>query len=273
MVHDVIVIGGGHRRDAPSAAHLAETGRPTLLLERATLGAGASGRNSGVVQHPFDPVLVELHRESRGAVSAPWRSTTPTGFAPAERPAGLLIAVARRRRRASGWRRELAASDPGPGARRSSAPGEVTAPRAGDRPRRGRLPAGDRLPGRAAGRDPRLRRRAPAGRRRHPHRRRRPAWIDARSRPRRRARGPTAASGIAARRSSSSRPGRGHRRSSTRPARGGRSRRCGASSSTPTLAGPAGARHRGGLDRIEPTSTRRAASRSRRRRSDHRSAS
>ena len=35
-----------------------------VLLERTEIAAGASGRNSGVVQHPFDPVLVDLHLET-----------------------------------------------------------------------------------------------------------------------------------------------------------------------------------------------------------------
>ena len=60
---DVVVIGGGIIGVA-AAAHLAETGRRILLLERDELAAGASGRNSGVVQHPFDPVLIDLHRET-----------------------------------------------------------------------------------------------------------------------------------------------------------------------------------------------------------------
>jgi glycine/D-amino acid oxidase-like deaminating enzyme len=60
---DVIVIGGGICGVA-AAAHVAEAGRRVLLLERTGIGAGASGRNSGVVQHPFDPVLVELHLET-----------------------------------------------------------------------------------------------------------------------------------------------------------------------------------------------------------------
>jgi glycine/D-amino acid oxidase-like deaminating enzyme len=60
---DVAVIGGGIVGVA-GAAHLAAAGRRVVLVERAELGAGASGRNSGVVQHPFDPVLVDLHLET-----------------------------------------------------------------------------------------------------------------------------------------------------------------------------------------------------------------
>ena len=60
---DAVVIGGGIAGVA-AAAHLAGTGRRVVLLERSTLGAGASGRNSGVIQHPLDPALVGLHLET-----------------------------------------------------------------------------------------------------------------------------------------------------------------------------------------------------------------
>ena len=60
---DVIVIGGGIVGIA-AADHLAAAGRRVLLLERHDVGAGASGRNSGVVQHPFDSVLVDLYLET-----------------------------------------------------------------------------------------------------------------------------------------------------------------------------------------------------------------
>ena len=60
---DVVVIGGGIIGVA-GAAHLAESGRRVLLLERDDVAAGASGRNSGVVQHPFDPALIDLHLET-----------------------------------------------------------------------------------------------------------------------------------------------------------------------------------------------------------------
>jgi glycine/D-amino acid oxidase-like deaminating enzyme len=90
MVHDAIVIGGGIVGSA-AAAHLADTGRATLLVERAGIGSGASGRNSGVVQHPFDPVLVELHRESLALYRA-LGDRQADGFGLTERPAGLLLA-------------------------------------------------------------------------------------------------------------------------------------------------------------------------------------
>jgi D-amino-acid dehydrogenase len=89
MHHDVIVIGGGIVGTA-TAAHVVATGRSTLLLERATVGAGASGRNSGVVQHPFDPVMVELYRETLGLYRG-LIARTDGAFQLGERPAGMLM--------------------------------------------------------------------------------------------------------------------------------------------------------------------------------------
>ena len=80
---DVIVIGGGIVGVA-AAAHLAETGRQVTLVERAEIAAGASGRNSGVVQRPFDPVLAELHLETL----ALYRGLE--GLSIPSEPAGLL---------------------------------------------------------------------------------------------------------------------------------------------------------------------------------------
>ena len=56
-VTDVAVIGGGIVGCA-LAAFLAEAGAAVTLYEREAIAAGASGRNSGVVQHPIDPALV-----------------------------------------------------------------------------------------------------------------------------------------------------------------------------------------------------------------------
>ena len=46
-------------------AFAAELGASVQLLEASEVGAGASGRNSGAVQHPFDPALAELHAATR----------------------------------------------------------------------------------------------------------------------------------------------------------------------------------------------------------------
>jgi glycine/D-amino acid oxidase-like deaminating enzyme len=91
MGHDprqVVVIGGGII-GTTAAALLAETGTAVTLVEATAVGAGASGRNSGVIQHPFDPVLLELHRETleryrRLAESEP-------GFAFPAEPSGILL--------------------------------------------------------------------------------------------------------------------------------------------------------------------------------------
>ena len=80
---DVIVVGGGII-GVSAAAHLAATGRGVTLIERTEIAAGASGRNSGVVQHPFDPVLVELHLETVDLYR------TLEGFSLPAEPAGLL---------------------------------------------------------------------------------------------------------------------------------------------------------------------------------------
>ena len=107
---DVVVIGGGIVGVA-TAAHLAEAGRRVVLVERETLGAGASGRNSGVVQHPFDPVLVGLHLETIELYRRLGDASGGTFRLP-EEPSGLLqvttdVALARR------LTAELTATHPG----------------------------------------------------------------------------------------------------------------------------------------------------------------
>ena len=56
------------------------------LVERTALGAGASGRNSGVVQHPFDPVLIALHLETLDL----YRGLGEDGMELGATPVGLL---------------------------------------------------------------------------------------------------------------------------------------------------------------------------------------
>ena len=90
------MIGGGIVGLA-TAAYLAEGGARVTLYEREAIAAGASGRNSGVVQHPFDPALVPLYHETvtsyrRLAVVAPGAA-----FALPSEPAGLLLASHHRR--------------------------------------------------------------------------------------------------------------------------------------------------------------------------------
>lgn len=83
MTVDVAIIGGGIV-GAAAAAFLAEGGARVALYERAAIGAGASGRNSGVVQQPTDAVLAGLYRESL----ALYRDLE--GFALPAVPSGLL---------------------------------------------------------------------------------------------------------------------------------------------------------------------------------------
>ena len=83
---DVAIIGGGII-GAATAAFLAAEGATVKLYERAVIAAAASGRNSGVIQQPFDPVLADLYRES---VSL-YRALPPeASFVLPSEPAGLL---------------------------------------------------------------------------------------------------------------------------------------------------------------------------------------
>ena len=63
MRPDVVVVGGGIAGCA-AAAFLAEAGARVRLYEREAIAAGASGRNSGILQHPMDPVLEPLYEAS-----------------------------------------------------------------------------------------------------------------------------------------------------------------------------------------------------------------
>jgi glycine/D-amino acid oxidase-like deaminating enzyme len=85
---DLIVIGGGIIGCA-AAAFAAERGASVLLLEEREIGAGASGRNSGSVQYPFDPVLAELHAGTLDHYRAV-AGTSPEFSFPTD-PAGLLL--------------------------------------------------------------------------------------------------------------------------------------------------------------------------------------
>jgi glycine oxidase len=81
---DVAVIGGGIVGCA-LAAFLAEAGASVVLYEREQIAAGASGRNSGVLQHPFDEALVGLYEESLRHYGE------LEGFALPPEPSGLLV--------------------------------------------------------------------------------------------------------------------------------------------------------------------------------------
>jgi glycine/D-amino acid oxidase-like deaminating enzyme len=83
---DVAVIGAGIVGCA-TAAFLAEAGARVLLTEREAIAAGASGRNSGIVQHPMEPTLLPLFTET----VAHYRDLAAHGFHLPSEPNGLLM--------------------------------------------------------------------------------------------------------------------------------------------------------------------------------------
>jgi glycine oxidase len=86
---DVAVVGGGIIGCA-AAAIMADRGARVVVVEATAIGAGASGRNLGAIQHPFDPVLAPLYAESLTR----YRALADAGdgpFAISSVPAGLLL--------------------------------------------------------------------------------------------------------------------------------------------------------------------------------------
>ncbi len=83
---DVAVIGAGIVGCAV-AAFLAEDGASVMLVERDEVAAGASGRNSGIVQHPMEPELVPLFDETVGH----YRDLAAHRFALPAEPNGVLV--------------------------------------------------------------------------------------------------------------------------------------------------------------------------------------
>ena len=121
---DVAIIGGGIVGCA-AAAFLAETGAKVELYERDEVGAAASGRNSGSIQHPFDPVLAELHAETLDHYRALDGLELPDS--PAGGP-GKRFRVARERPRPP-----APAPPPPPAGRRARAGGPRAPPAVGER--------------------------------------------------------------------------------------------------------------------------------------------
>lgn len=84
---DVVVVGGGIAGTS-AAAFLAGAGARVVLVERDGIASGASGANSGVVQHPFDRVMAELYRETVDLYRD--LAAGSNAFRLGDRPAGLL---------------------------------------------------------------------------------------------------------------------------------------------------------------------------------------
>ncbi|MDQ6795994.1 MAG: FAD-binding oxidoreductase, partial [Chloroflexota bacterium] len=106
---DVVVVGGGIVGTA-TAAYLAAAGSRVVLVEREGIAAAASGRNSGIVQYPLDPVLATLHRETV-ALYRELESEAPARFALPAEPAGLLY-VSHDERVTAALAEELTATHP-----------------------------------------------------------------------------------------------------------------------------------------------------------------
>lgn len=85
---DVAVIGGGII-GCSAAAILAERGATVVLFEATAIGAGASGRNLGAIQHPFDPVLAPLYRASLEHYRR--LALSDEAFAIPDQPVGVLM--------------------------------------------------------------------------------------------------------------------------------------------------------------------------------------
>jgi len=89
-IADVAIIGGGIVGSA-AAAFLAAEGAAVTLYEKTEIAAAASGRNSGVIQHPFDPILVELYRRSLELYRELEAAVGSRRFALGGEPAGLML--------------------------------------------------------------------------------------------------------------------------------------------------------------------------------------
>jgi glycine/D-amino acid oxidase-like deaminating enzyme len=89
VTFDVAVIGAGIV-GVSVAEELALAGVPVKVYEATSIAAAASGRNSGVVQYPLDPVLEELHL---GTLDRYRRlaDEEPETFRLAKEPAGLML--------------------------------------------------------------------------------------------------------------------------------------------------------------------------------------
>jgi D-hydroxyproline dehydrogenase subunit beta len=118
----VAVIGAGIV-GVSVAEELASAGASVTVYESTAVAAAASGRNSGVVQYPLDPVLEQLHL---GTLERYQRlaDEEPGAFQLGREPAGLML-VGRDVDRLRAMTDELAATHPRLGAT-FMAPGAVT---------------------------------------------------------------------------------------------------------------------------------------------------
>jgi glycine/D-amino acid oxidase-like deaminating enzyme len=82
---DVAIVGGGIAGTS-LAALLAEAGARVRLYEREGIAAAASGRNSGVLQHPLDEALTAVYARSLALYR-----TLGHGFAYPGEPCGVLV--------------------------------------------------------------------------------------------------------------------------------------------------------------------------------------
>jgi glycine/D-amino acid oxidase-like deaminating enzyme len=87
-VADVVIVGGGIV-GCSAAAFLAEAGLGVVLVEGTGLASGASGANSGVIQHPAETVLAPLYEETIDLYRR--LSDEDAGFRLPAEPAGLLL--------------------------------------------------------------------------------------------------------------------------------------------------------------------------------------
>jgi glycine/D-amino acid oxidase-like deaminating enzyme len=85
---EVAVIGGGIIGTS-AAAFLAEAGVGVTLVEEREIAAGASGRNSGSLQHPFHPLLARLHGPSLDLYRD--LAAADDGFSLPDSPAGVIL--------------------------------------------------------------------------------------------------------------------------------------------------------------------------------------
>lgn len=109
MTSDVAVIGAGII-GVSVAEELAAAGASVAVYEATEIAAAASGRNSGVVQYPLDPVLEELHL---GTLERYRRlaDEEPDAFRMGSQPSGLML-VGRDAARLRAMADELASTHP-----------------------------------------------------------------------------------------------------------------------------------------------------------------